>query len=555
MDRKLACPVCGALKPPKIGKSLDREGKEGSVFCCEDCLTFFTDSNSRGKSEEIARQVSFHEDWWRDETVESLQALKDEAASMVQFYKNDLGRPDEGQLIVEIGAGRGNLTAALVEAGYSVRSCEPSLNLSQRGREVYGLHDSQLASISADQLITSLVATHTSAHAVFLWHVLEHVTEPLDLLRGIHSILAEGGFLFLQVPLPCDSYTYKEHLFFGSPASLSNMAAKTGYRISFLKHIPASGFLSATFVKDSSRKYDMLQGSLRAAVTEMVDLLNGTHVPSSLEVETHWLKAWNLLPKSALAKAPSRSELFQNRASSRYWWYRLRETQYIPPVFQCLSDDEWSIVNDWFYDSEGKFESSLGMSVSTMSLASGLIGGNGINRIVLCGHGLGLSCLILGFLMRAMGKQRSIFGVDCDVSSSSYTTDRLNRAGLRDYVKIEVEKTANPQSAAKALDWFGGAPQLVLIDSSHQYSPTSAELDFWYEHLAPGGIMLLDDVSVSTPEFDLTDQGGVSNATIEWCQQRNVSCLFLNQLVPSSIDPNDLVYKDRCGLGFIQKGI
>lgn len=39
-----------------------------------------------------------------------------------------------------------------------------------------------------------------SLHAVTLWHVLEHVFEPDDILREIHRVLKKDGILFVSVP-------------------------------------------------------------------------------------------------------------------------------------------------------------------------------------------------------------------------------------------------------------------------------------------------------------------------------------------------------------------
>ena len=38
-------------------------------------------------------------------------------------------------------------------------------------------------------------------------------------------------------------------------------------------------------------------------------------------------------------------------------------------------------------------------------------------------------------------------------------------------------------------------PQLILLDSSHQYEHTLRELDLWVPRMEPGSIMLLHDTS------------------------------------------------------------
>lgn len=248
-----------------------------------------------------------------------------------------------------------------------------------------------------------------------------------------------------------------------------------------------------------------------------------------------------------------RSLNFTQRYHNRYWWYRLRESQYVPPIFQNLSDDEWELLNEWFYDTEMKFGSPGEIGVPAMSFMSGIIGGNGISRIVQCGHYVGFSTLMFGFLMRSIGKQRSIFSIDYDADVTRYTSEWVNRSGLDQYVKLLTNDSADLSNVQKATDWLEGAPQIVLIDSSHQYSHTLRELDLWYEALAPGGMLLLHDVSIFAQKFDSTSQGGVLKAVEEWKERTGITPFLLNRFVDGSQSPDSLVYRDGCGMGIIQK--
>ncbi len=254
---------------------------------------------------------------------------------------------------------------------------------------------------------------------------------------------------------------------------------------------------------------------------------------------------------------PKRSTLFSSRKHNRYWWYALSDSKYIPPVFQCLSDDEWELLNEWFYDTEQKYPSPGEIGVPGISFLSGLIGGNGLSRIVQCGHYVGFSSLMLGFLLRGMGKKQSLFSIDNDQAVTKYTQSWMDRADLNSYVKLTVNDSANHDNVATAEEWLGGKPQIVFIDSSHQYGHTLRELDLWYDQLTPGGILLMHDVSIYAQRFDSTGAGGVLPAVNDWCEKRGVRPLLLNNFVDGTgiSDPNILTYKDGCGLGLIQKPI
>jgi predicted O-methyltransferase YrrM len=247
-----------------------------------------------------------------------------------------------------------------------------------------------------------------------------------------------------------------------------------------------------------------------------------------------------------------RSLNYASRKNNRYWWYHLKDTSYVPPVFARLSDDEWALMDDWFTTTDEKFSSPGEMSVPAISLLEGLIGGNGICSVVQCGHYVGYSTLLLGFLLRRMGKTNALFSVDIDPHSTAFTQDWLDRADLGKQVKLRINDSANPSLPDEARSFFGRDIQMVMIDSSHQYAHTLQELDLWYDALPVGGILVMHDVSRFAQSFDTTGKGGVLSAAHEWTKKRGITPLLLNSFVISE-PPDTLTYRDGCGLGIIQK--
>ncbi len=248
-----------------------------------------------------------------------------------------------------------------------------------------------------------------------------------------------------------------------------------------------------------------------------------------------------------------RSLAFTGRKHNRYWWFNMTGNDYVPPCLQRLSEDEWKLLNDWYVDTEEKFESPGELGVPGISFLEGLIGGNGITRVVQCGHYVGFSSLMLGFIMRSMGKKHSIFSIDLLQVVTDYTDGWLQKANLVEYVKLCVKDSSDSSNPAEAAKWLGGAPQVVFIDSSHQYAHTLKELHLWYDALAPGGFIVMHDVSIFAETFDPTKGGGVRTAVQEWSKERGVPLFLMNQFVDGSKNPNELIYKDGCGMGLIQK--
>jgi predicted O-methyltransferase YrrM len=248
-----------------------------------------------------------------------------------------------------------------------------------------------------------------------------------------------------------------------------------------------------------------------------------------------------------------RSLKFASRAHNRYWWYRLHDAQYVPLIFRGLTDSEWSLMDEWFTDTEAKFPSPGEISIPGISMLAGLISGNGLSAIVQCGHYVGYSTLLLGFLLRSMGKFNSLFSIDIDPVSTEYTASWIEKAQLDVYVRLHLGTSADPSLPARATEYFGLPPQLVFIDSSHQYSHTLGELDLWYEALLPGGFMMMHDVSSFAQSFDTTKQGGVLRATTEWAGRRALQLFLINSFVDGRQSTDELTYRDGCGLGLLQK--
>lgn len=250
-----------------------------------------------------------------------------------------------------------------------------------------------------------------------------------------------------------------------------------------------------------------------------------------------------------------RSRKFRSMTHNRYWWYRLEDSDYLPPIFGGLSEGEWSLMEEWFIETEEKFPSPGEISIPGISLISGIIGGNGISRIVQCGHYVGYSTMILGFLLRAMRKENALFSIDIDTSSTKFTQSWIDRANLSMQLHLELGSSSDPAMVIRAKEYLRGAPQIVFIDSSHQYSHTLEELDLWWDALAPGGLIFLHDVSEYAKAFDTTGKGGVATAAREWSSKHGRSLFMLNSFSKLGDNPNVYAYRDGCGMGIIQKPI
>jgi predicted O-methyltransferase YrrM len=249
---------------------------------------------------------------------------------------------------------------------------------------------------------------------------------------------------------------------------------------------------------------------------------------------------------------PLRSRAWKDNPHPRYWWHRLPGNDYVPPIYAELSEEEWSVLRDWYAETDRN--GPIGeCAVPLMSLLHGLVTGNRLARIAQLGTCAGYSALLLGWMLRRMNAARGLFTLDLDPAVCELSRRWIRRAGLENFVEIAEGSSLDNASIEAARRFFNGAPQLIIVDSSHEYRSTVAELDLWYPVLAPGGILVLHDVSEFAAGFDVTGEGGVRRAFTEWRKAHpGVETFSLNES-SRSMEAARPAYQDACGLGLVHK--
>jgi SAM-dependent methyltransferase len=95
--------------------------------------------------------------------------------------------------MLDIGCGRGESVAAATSKGWSAVGVEPSAEFAAEGRRRYGVE-------IVEGLIEDVDLPEASFDLVMLSAVLEHVYDPVGLLRQAHRFLARDGLLYVDVP-------------------------------------------------------------------------------------------------------------------------------------------------------------------------------------------------------------------------------------------------------------------------------------------------------------------------------------------------------------------
>jgi 2-polyprenyl-3-methyl-5-hydroxy-6-metoxy-1,4-benzoquinol methylase len=144
-------------------------------------------------------------------------------------------------MLLDIGCGLGQFLAKAQVAGYRVKGVESSEFACEYARRKCGL---QVESAAAE-LVAGLPPDRVY-DVITLWHVLEHLDNPFESLRGLRKAVKPGGLLAVEVPneieglirMPvtakngqwCPMTRPPVHLYYFTVSTLSATLEKAGHR-------------------------------------------------------------------------------------------------------------------------------------------------------------------------------------------------------------------------------------------------------------------------------------------------------------------------------------
>ena len=189
----VTCPICIKPRPPQlIFKRSDGVG----IWHCRDCdimyasPRFSDDSLLEIYENEAFADLSLYDDWsydrWKRENKDRFY--------VTQVLKHELLKPflSKEDRILDVGCGTGLFSLEMSRHGFRVEGIEPSSRLVEIGDNVLNV-----------PIHHGLLDDFKPAHrykGIFVWDVLEHVSNPVALVKRCHDLMEEGGYLFVQVP-------------------------------------------------------------------------------------------------------------------------------------------------------------------------------------------------------------------------------------------------------------------------------------------------------------------------------------------------------------------
>jgi len=95
--------------------------------------------------------------------------------------------------VLDVGAGTGEFLSYMQDQGYEVVGLEPSSKIGEKAKSK-GL---EIHNKTVEEFVGS---GHNSFDVVTLFHVLEHVPNPVEVVESAYSLLSPGGVLVVKVP-------------------------------------------------------------------------------------------------------------------------------------------------------------------------------------------------------------------------------------------------------------------------------------------------------------------------------------------------------------------
>jgi len=230
MIRVTACMLCGCSESTPVQSGV-RHDPTLEVRQCRDCGLVFV--SPRPTTDELERYYQrLYRDDYREPPVEERHRLdREEAKARVHRLGPLLGpRPR----VLEVGSGSGAFLDAIRPHTDQVVGVEPD--------ESSRAYISNRLGLRVRTDVSEVMYEGDTFDLIVLFHVVEHLLQPVEFLHGLRALLRTQGTLIIEVPNVEDVlvsvyavpaylrfYYQKAHLYYFSKATLARTLTKAGF--------------------------------------------------------------------------------------------------------------------------------------------------------------------------------------------------------------------------------------------------------------------------------------------------------------------------------------
>jgi SAM-dependent methyltransferase len=177
------CPLCGS---PDY-QLLFAHQEIGNVVRCTQCQLKFTRSRRTASWPELRQQ---HPEPLPDMILQKQDSQTDDFLDILDRIK----RYQASGKLLELGCCTGHFLALASKAGFEGMGIEPDPWSAEYARREFGLsvYETPVPELHFDDRTFDVIA---------MFHVMEHLTRPMETLLDLHRILKDTGLLAIEIPI------------------------------------------------------------------------------------------------------------------------------------------------------------------------------------------------------------------------------------------------------------------------------------------------------------------------------------------------------------------
>ncbi len=242
----IPCNICGTGMVEEISLK-DRKGDYLRTVICLSCGLIWSDP--RPPEGEIRDYYSCdYRQEYKGVYQPELKHIYRDARNALQRYDFLSEILDKNSVILDIGSGAGVFVYALRKMGFNAAGLEPN--------EGYAKYAVDELRVPVQVGFIQDIEDSTKYDLITLHHVLEHLYDPLGILRKAAALLKDDGFLAIEVPNaenltqdPKNRY-HSAHLYTFNPETLEHIGQKAGFKVHKRQIAPYRGNIDVIFKKN-----------------------------------------------------------------------------------------------------------------------------------------------------------------------------------------------------------------------------------------------------------------------------------------------------------------
>ena len=203
------------------------------IYICKNCQLHVLGTSQKELDEKI--EHFYDEEFWKNNDDEPLKSNFTDQYSIgrIRLWRSQIKYCKEilntNKTILEIGSGHGEAIYNFDKIGYNVTGIEPDkTNVSFINKKL----TNSICMIGKAETISF----DKKFDIIWLNHVFEHLSKPIEFLNKIESVLDQHGFIFIEVPSVERANDWRKfnstpHAYNYSKQSLINISKKANYTI------------------------------------------------------------------------------------------------------------------------------------------------------------------------------------------------------------------------------------------------------------------------------------------------------------------------------------